>query len=190
MGRSRTGGGPAANDGSLAGVNPAYPWVAERAEHRCEYGHAPELVFNFPVEHIVPLCRGGANADTHLALACRSCNLRKGVQITGVDPSSGAEIRRFNPRHDHWSDHFRADLETGDLIGLTALGRATLAALRMNNESQRTARRWWPRLWVCFPERFAPFLFGWKDHYRPRVGGTGDFGAGVTSVRAVSIPRS
>ncbi len=35
---------------------------------------------------------------------------------------------------------------TGELIGLTAIGRATLAALRMNSESQRAARRVWPRL--------------------------------------------
>ena len=58
-------------------MNPAYPVVSERAEHRCEYCRAPELVFNFPfeVEHIVPVCRGGANTDANLALACRSCNL-------------------------------------------------------------------------------------------------------------------
>ncbi len=129
-------------------MNPAYPVVSERAEHRCEYCHAPELVFNFPfeVEHIVPLYRGGASTDANWALACRSCNLRKGVQITSVDPSSGTEIRLFDPRQDHWVDHLRADLETGELIGLTAIGRATVAALRMNDEPQRTARRWWMRL--------------------------------------------
>ena len=37
-------------------MNPNYPFVAERACHRCEYCHAPEAIFNFPfeVEHIVP----------------------------------------------------------------------------------------------------------------------------------------
>lgn len=129
-------------------MNPAYPFVSERAEHRCEYCRAPELVFNFPfeVEHVVPVCRGGANTDANLALACRSCNLRKGVQLTGVDPSSGAEVRLFDPRRDRWADHLPADLETGALIGLTAIGRATVAALRMNEDPQRTARRWWRRL--------------------------------------------
>ncbi|MEZ5577525.1 MAG: HNH endonuclease signature motif containing protein [Candidatus Competibacteraceae bacterium] len=110
-------------------MNPAYPVVSERAEHRCEYCHAPELVFNFPVEHIVPLCRGGANADANWALACRSCNLRKGVQITSVDPSSGAEIRLFDPRQDHWVDHLRADLKPVTDQASTAIGCATVAAV-------------------------------------------------------------
>lgn len=40
-------------------MNPYYGAIAERANHRCEYCHAPELVFNFPfeVEHIIPICR-------------------------------------------------------------------------------------------------------------------------------------
>ncbi|MDD1414047.1 hypothetical protein MEN41_05055 [Dolichospermum sp. ST_con] len=38
-------------------MNPFYHLVADRAFHRCEYCHAPELVFNFPfeVEHIIPI---------------------------------------------------------------------------------------------------------------------------------------
>jgi 5-methylcytosine-specific restriction endonuclease McrA len=62
-------------------MNPFYTLVADRAAHLCEYCHAPELVFNFPfeVEHIVPRSLGGADAEFNLALACRSCNLRKGT---------------------------------------------------------------------------------------------------------------
>jgi hypothetical protein len=35
-------------------MNPKYAFVALRAGHRCEYCHAPEVVFNslFEVEHI------------------------------------------------------------------------------------------------------------------------------------------
>ena len=64
-------------------MNPFYHLVADRACHRCEYCHAPELVFNFPfeVEHIIPTSRGGANVEINLALACRSCNLRKGIRL-------------------------------------------------------------------------------------------------------------
>lgn len=45
-------------------MNPFYNLVADRAAHRCEYCHDPELVFNFTfeVKHIVPICRGGADA--------------------------------------------------------------------------------------------------------------------------------
>jgi hypothetical protein len=64
-------------------MNPYYSAIAERANHRCEYCHAPELVFNFPfeVEHITPLSQQGTNDESNLALACRSCNLRKGTRI-------------------------------------------------------------------------------------------------------------
>ncbi len=53
-------------------MNPYYTLVADRANHRCEYCHAPELVFNFPfeVEHIIPISRQGANSEFNLALAC------------------------------------------------------------------------------------------------------------------------
>lgn len=31
-------------------MNPQYAAVAERALHRCEYCHAPEVIFNFAFE--------------------------------------------------------------------------------------------------------------------------------------------
>lgn len=31
-------------------MNPHYHAVGTRAEHRCEYCHAPEAIFNFPFE--------------------------------------------------------------------------------------------------------------------------------------------
>ena len=67
-------------------MNPYYTMIAERANHRCEYCQAPELVFNFPfeVEHITPLSRQGTNDEANLALACRSCNLHKGARISGI----------------------------------------------------------------------------------------------------------
>ncbi len=36
-------------------MNPYYGMIAQRANHRCEYCQAPEVVFNFPfeVEHLV-----------------------------------------------------------------------------------------------------------------------------------------
>jgi 5-methylcytosine-specific restriction endonuclease McrA len=53
-------------------MNPCYAAIAERANHRCEYCQAPEVVFNFPfeVEHIIPIFRQGANNEANLALAC------------------------------------------------------------------------------------------------------------------------
>ena len=67
-------------------MNPFYLVIAGRANHRCEYCQAPELIFNFPfeVEHIIPLSRQGSNGNDNLALACRSCNLRKGNRVAGI----------------------------------------------------------------------------------------------------------
>jgi len=42
-------------------VNLNYSFVAQRAEHRCEYCRAPEVVFNlaFEVDQIIPLSKNG-----------------------------------------------------------------------------------------------------------------------------------
>lgn len=58
-------------------MNPNYRDVARRAEHRCEYCRAPEVIFNFAfeVEHIVPKSQLGSNELSNLALACRCCNI-------------------------------------------------------------------------------------------------------------------
>ncbi|MBI2929150.1 MAG: HNH endonuclease [Verrucomicrobia bacterium] len=129
-------------------MNPRYPVVAARAGHRCEYCQAPEAVFNFPfeVEHIVPPNRHGPDDESNWALACRACNLPKSDHVEAVDPVSGARVRLFHPRRDNWQEHFRLDGATGEIVGLTAIGRATVALLKMNSPAQLTARRLWSRL--------------------------------------------
>lgn len=81
-------------------MNPRYAQVALRAEHRCEYCHAPEVVFNFPfeVEHIIPVALEGLDVEDNLALACRSCNLRKAAHLSGNDPESQTVASLFHPR--------------------------------------------------------------------------------------------
>lgn len=46
-------------------MNPRYHAVSTRAEHRCEYCHAPEATFNFPfeVEHIGITLVGRASVE-------------------------------------------------------------------------------------------------------------------------------
>ncbi|ASC69451.1 hypothetical protein XM38_003780 [Halomicronema hongdechloris C2206] len=81
-------------------MNPLYAAVAERANHRCEYCQAPEVVFSFPfeVEHSVPLARQGPHDKTNLALAYRSCNLRKGLRISGTT-SGGRVLSKYPPHY-------------------------------------------------------------------------------------------
>jgi hypothetical protein len=129
-------------------MNPFYTTIADRANHRCEYCYAPEVVFNFPfeVEHIVPISRQGSNDATNLALACRSCNLRKGSRISGIDPISAAEEYFFHPRQDRWNEHFQIDLSTGEIVGLSVIGRVTVIALEINSSIQVAARQLWIKL--------------------------------------------
>jgi hypothetical protein len=129
-------------------MNPDYPLVAERARHRCEYCGAPEAIFNFPfeVEHIVPPCHAGPESEGNWALACRSCNVFKSNHLDFTDPETQAVTRLFHPREDHWGDHFQVAAETGTIVGLTLIGRATVTLLQMNGSSQRAARLQWIRL--------------------------------------------
>jgi 5-methylcytosine-specific restriction endonuclease McrA len=75
-------------------MNPHYPAVARRANHRCEYCRAPEAIFNFPfeVEHVLPSAAGGSDDESNLALTCRSCNVHKSSHLTGPDGAGGAEV--------------------------------------------------------------------------------------------------
>jgi hypothetical protein len=129
-------------------MNPHYPEVALRAGHRCEYCHAPEAVFNLPleVEHIVPLIRGGEDTAANWALACRACNLYKATHVSGPDPVSAAVVRLFHPRADRWDDHFHVTPESGELVGRTPIGRAIVLRLGLNSAAQVAARRQWMRL--------------------------------------------
>ena len=129
-------------------MNPHYALVAQRAGHRCEYCRAPEPVFNFPfeVEHIIPSIRGGADHESNWALSCRSCNLHKSDGVDGIDAKTAMTVALFHPRLQRWEDHFAADEVTGLVKGLTAIGRATAAKLRMNGPTQLAARKEWVRL--------------------------------------------
>lgn len=133
-------------------MNFHYAFVAERVEHRCKYCRAPERIFNFPfeVEHILPRALAGENELQNLALACRGCNLYKSVRIAGFDDETRAEVRLFNPRWDDWAANFQAELATGEIIGVTPIGRVTVKQLQMNASAQLVARLQWIH-WELFP---------------------------------------
>jgi hypothetical protein len=110
-------------------MNPRYILVAARAEHRCEYCHAPECIFNLPfeIEHIVPPAHQGPDDESNWALACRSCNLSKSNHLTGWDVVADGEVRLFHPRHDSWAEHFLANPTTGEIEGRSPVGRSTVS---------------------------------------------------------------
>ena len=129
-------------------MNQHYPLVSARARHVCEYCHAPEAIFNLPfeVEHITPQASGGQSTADNLALSCRSCNLYKSDAVAASDEQTQSRVRLFHPRGDRWREHFSVNAETGEIEGLTAIGRATVARLRINSAAQVAARLRWLEL--------------------------------------------
>ena len=73
---------------------------------------------------------GGADDLNNLALACDRCNLYKGPNLTGIDPTTGNLVILFNPRQEKWAEHFM--MERGFIVGLTPTGRTTVRVLNMN----------------------------------------------------------
>jgi len=106
--------------------------VVERAHNRCEYcglfQEGQEATFH--IDHVVPIAAGGQTVLENLALACVSCSLRKGAREVALDPITNKEVPIFSPRQDPWEKHFR--WSGVEVMGLTATGRATVEALRMN----------------------------------------------------------
>jgi hypothetical protein len=57
-----------------------------------------------------------------------------------TDPQTEAIVRLFNPRHDRWEEHFAWQNDVM-LVGLTEIGRATVAALDLNRPLILAIRR-------------------------------------------------
>lgn len=112
---------------------------------RCGYCQTSAELIGQPltIEHIIPVARGGDSSLENLWLSCRRCNQYKGAKIEDVDPETGQIVPLFNPRTESWAEHFQWSGDGTLVIGLTAVGRATVQALRLNNPEIVPARRIW-----------------------------------------------
>lgn len=106
------------------------------SRHRCGYCLSPQhLVFaTLEIEHIVPISHGGSNDIANLWLSCSICNGHKSDKVIGVDIESGERVPLFNPRIDVWTDHFAWSSDFLRIIGLTSVGRVTVAALHLDSD--------------------------------------------------------
>jgi hypothetical protein len=116
--------------------------VRLRANDRCEYCRIAQSnqEATFHVDHVVPRAAAGSTSLDNLALACVSCSLRKGARTTTTDPTTSDVVQLFHPRLNAWVEHFRAD-PSGEILGLTGIGRGTVAALSMNRVLAVAIRR-------------------------------------------------
>jgi hypothetical protein len=110
--------------------------VENRAENLCEYCRCTQDFSPqpFTVEHIIPKSKKGTDDLKNLALACSACNNSKYDKIESVDPSTKQNVSLYHPRKDVWDEHFMWDQDFTEIIGLTKIGRATVAALKLNRE--------------------------------------------------------
>lgn len=104
-----------------------------RAGGQCEYCRFAMAVSRLPFhcDHIIAEKHGGPTEDSNLAWACFRCNMSKGPNIAGLDPVSGNVTRLYHPRQDAWEEHF--EWNGAWLRGKTAIGRATIAVLEIND---------------------------------------------------------
>lgn len=119
--------------------------VRQRAKNRCEYclSHQDYMMGRLQIDHIQPLAKGGVNTEDNLCLACELCNQYKWTKTEGLDIESGQVVSLFNPRNQKWKEHFTWNPEGIEIIGITACGRATISALRLNNNLAVTVRKNW-----------------------------------------------
>lgn len=96
-------------------------------------------LIRFPIEHIVSRQHGGSDDPAGLALACDRCNAYKGPNLSSIDLETETLVELFHPRTDVWSHHFVE--RDGQIVGLTARGRATVRLLNMNAPRRVELRR-------------------------------------------------
>jgi hypothetical protein len=95
------------------------------------------------LDHLIPTSRGGPTDENNLWLACSVCNEHKGQRMIVEDPETGDSAPIFDPRHQVWSEHFQWTPDGTRVVGLTAIGRAAVAALNLNRPGLVRARARW-----------------------------------------------
>ena len=119
--------------------------VAQESGGRCGYCRSPESITGIPldIDHIMPTSLGGLTVQENLWAACSRCNVYKGDRVAALDPKTGERVPLFNPRTQSWAEHF-VWIEAGTrILGRTAIGRATVVALRLNRAPLVNARLVW-----------------------------------------------
>jgi hypothetical protein len=119
--------------------------VLARANYHCEYCRTYSRLTGMPLvmEHIHPKTAGGKDESENLAASCYRCNEFKGAKTHANGPQTSQLVPLFNPRLLSWVQHFIWVNGGTHIAGLTATGRATVIALRLNNEYITEARALW-----------------------------------------------
>ena len=113
--------------------------------HRCGYCRSSQRIMGVRLilDHLTPRAHGGTDDEENLWPSCQPCNGFKQARTEARDPAGGDLVPLFSPRQQRWDEHF-AWVDGGRRIeGRTAIGRATVAALRLNRQELVEARALW-----------------------------------------------
>src|SRR5947209_6529959 len=95
------------------------------------------------IEHLIPRARGGSDEEDNLWLSCSLCHPYKGAQVEAADLLTGDVGPLYNPRTNNLGEHFSWSADDAKIVGLTPAGRATVIAIKLNNEVAVEVRRNW-----------------------------------------------
>ena len=131
--------------------------VIERAKGQCEYCRLPEEATWNPheIDHVIAEKHRGQTTADNLAFACLSCNSYKGSDLASIDPQTGKITQLFNPRTQHWNEHFQL-AEDGAIVPRTAEGRVTVLLLRFNEPLRQQQRANLIAVGKLIPEHQSP----------------------------------
>ncbi len=117
--------------------------LRKQAKNRCGYCLLPQSLNPtlLEIEHILPTAKGGTDNEENLWLACRLCNGYKATQTEAIDVETNRTTLLFNPRIQNWDEHFEWNNEY--VVGKTNCGRATVQALKLNNDIILPVRKKW-----------------------------------------------
>jgi HNH endonuclease len=114
----------------------------------CAYCRSAEAltVISFEFENIIPRSAGGATIFENLCLACPSCNRYKAFRQTGFDLVTQQDVNLFHPHLQSWTEHFDWNDNATEIMGLTSVGRVTIAVLKMNRPQLVRIRKMWVKM--------------------------------------------
>ena len=108
-----------------------------RAAGLCEYCHIPQTYVRLPfqIDHIIAEQHGGKTTSDNLAGTCVRCNKRKGPNIAGSSPGDRRGRPAYSTRTPRSVGDPLSDGMGATLVGMTLIGRVTIAVLDINNPS-------------------------------------------------------
>jgi HNH endonuclease len=122
--------------------------IRNRFANCCAYCLTAELLTatTFEFEHIIPRSAGGETILENLCLSCPSCNRYKAALQDIIDPVTEQAVRLFHPQLQLWNEHFSWNDDASEILGITNIGRVTIATLKMNRPQLVRVRKLWIKL--------------------------------------------